>query len=86
MMLYGTLIEKYDFKALEKYDKGLGCGVYMVLRGEDGVNTRIVCGYNPCKGRKKATMLSYQQHRRCLITNEKDRICPRVWLREDLIG
>ena len=44
MMLYGALIGQYDFKASGKDDKGLGCWVHMMLRGEDGVNTRIVCG------------------------------------------
>ena len=86
MILYGTLIEQYNFEASGKDENGLGRWVHMMLRGEDGVNTRIVCGYNLCKSRKKATRLSYQQHRRYLITKEKDRTCPRVWFREDLIG
>ena len=85
MMLYGTLIEQYDFEASGKDEKGLGRWVHMMLRGEDGVNTRIVCGYNPCKSRKKATRSSYQQHRRYLITKENNRTCPRVWFREDLL-
>ena len=71
MMLHGALIDQYDFEASEKDDKGLGCWVHIMLRGEDGVNMRIVCGYNPCKSRKKARMSSYQQHRRYLITKEK---------------
>ena len=55
----------------------------MLLRGEDGVNTRILCGYN--KSRKKATRSSFQQHKRYLITKEKYRTCPRVWFRKDLL-
>ena len=44
MMLYGTLIEQYDFEASGKDEKGLGRWVHMMLRGEDGVNMRLVCG------------------------------------------
>ena len=85
MVLYGTLIDRYNLEASGKDDKGLGHWVHMMLRGEDGVNTRTMCGYNPCKSRKKATRSSYQQHRRYLITKEKDRTCPRVLFREDLL-
>ena len=59
MMLYDSLIDQYDFEASGKDDKGLGRWVHMMLRGEDGVNTRIVCGYNPCRSTKKATRSSY---------------------------
>ena len=57
----------------------------MVLQGEDGINTRFVCGYNPCPSEKKATKSSYQQHRRYFIRKEKDRTCPRKRFRQDLI-
>ena len=59
MLLYGSLIDQYDFEASGKDDKGLGCWVHMMAGGEDGVNTRIVCGYNPCKIRKEASRSSY---------------------------
>ena len=68
MMFYGALIDQYNFEASRKDDKGLGHWVHMMLRGEDGVNKSIVCGYKPYKSRKKATRSSYQQDRRYLIT------------------
>ena len=70
LMLYGESIDQYNFEASGKDGKGLCRWVHMMLRGEDDV-MRIVCGYNPCKNRKKATRPSYQQHRRYLITKEK---------------
>ena len=57
----------------------------MVLRGSDGITTRLVCGYNPCASAKKATRSSYQQQRRYFITKEKDRTCPRKRFQDDLI-
>ena len=86
MMIYGSLIDQYNFETSGKDDTGLGRWVNMMFRGDDDIKTRIVCGYNPYKSRKKATRLNYQQHRRYLITKEKDRTCPRVWFRKDFLG
>ena len=85
LLLYGPLIQQYDFEASGKDDAGLGRWVVMTLRGSDGIVTRIVCAYNPCKSAKKATRSSYQQHRRYFLKKEKDRTCPRTRFREDLI-
>ena len=57
----------------------------MLLRGEDGMRTMIVCRYNPCQSGKKATNSSYQQHRRHVTKKEKSRTCPRERFRKDLI-
>ena len=56
----------------------------MILRGDDGVNVRIVCGYNPYTSRKHVIRLNYQQHMRYLSMKEKDKTCVRVWFRKDL--
>ena len=47
MLLYGNLIDQYDFEASGKNATGLGRWVHMVLQGEDGIKIRFVCGYNP---------------------------------------
>ncbi len=50
------------------------------------MQTRIICGYNPCNSRKMDISTSYQQHCRYLIMHKKDAVtCPRVKFREDLI-
>ena len=64
MLLYGGLIDQYDFEATRKDAIGLGRWVHMVLQGEDGIKTSFVCGYNPCPSGKKATKSGHQQHRR----------------------
>eukprot|EP00956_Cyclotella_meneghiniana_P004926 scaffold6070_cov41-Cyclotella_meneghiniana.AAC.5 len=87
MVLFGQLIEQYDFEASGREDSGLGRWVVMVFRGENGITTRIVCGYNPCYNRKKQSKTSsYQQARRYYITKEKDLTCPRKRFRDDLIN
>ena len=85
IILFGPLIKQFDFEASGKDKTGLGRWVFMTLRGSDGIVTRIVCGYNPCNSRKKATRSSYQQQRRFFITKEKDRTCPRKRFKIDLI-
>ena len=67
MLMFGPLIDQYDFESSGKDDTGLGRWVYMVIRGDDGINTRVVCGYNPCSSPKKASRSSYQQQRRYLL-------------------
>ena len=84
-MLYGPLIEQHDFEASGKDPTGLGRWVSIVLKGGDGIKTRLVCGYNPCASSKKAVRSSYQQHRRYLIKKEKDTTCPRKRFKDDLL-
>lgn len=86
LVLNGPLIEQYDFEASGKDDSGLGRWAVMVLRGQDGLTTRIVCGYNPCKSASTATRSSYQQHRRYFVRKLKDRTCPRKRFRQDLVA
>ena len=53
MLLYGTLIIQYDYEASGRDDTDLGRWMYMVLWRDHGVNTKIVCGYNPYENGKK---------------------------------
>ena len=85
LLLYGQLIDQYDFEASGKDDTGLGRWVSMVFRGSEGIVTRIVCGYNPCRTHSKARRSTYQQHYRYYITKEKDKTCPRRRFHDDLI-
>ena len=85
LLLYGPLIDQYDFEASGKDDIGLGRWVVMVFRGSDGITTRVVCGYNPCKSNIRARRSSYQQHRRYFIEKEKDTMCPRRRFHNDLV-
>ena len=84
-MLYGPLIEQFDFKSSGKDNTGLGRWVYMTLQGGDGIVTQIVCGYNSCNSGKHETRSSYQQQRRYFITREKDRTCLRLSFKTDLL-
>ena len=84
MLLYGALIDQYDFETSGKDDTGLGRWVVMVFRGSEGITTRVVCGYNPCKT-KKSQRSTYQQHQRYLIQTEKDTTCPRKRFQNDLL-
>ena len=62
MLLYGALINQYDFEASGKDDTGLGRWVVMVFRGSEGITTRVVCSYNPYKTEEKSQRSTYQQH------------------------
>jgi hypothetical protein len=53
--LFGPLIEQYDFESSCKDPTGLGCWVVMVFRGENGLTTRVVVGYNPCYNNKQGS-------------------------------
>ena len=56
----------------------------MTLKG-DGVQTRLVCGYNPCYNTKPESSTSYQQHRRYFITKKGNLTCPWTKFKEDLV-
>ena len=57
MLVYGGLIDQYDFEASGKEATGLGRLVHVVLQGKDGVKTRFVCGYTPCPSEKRQQSL-----------------------------
>ena len=85
MLIYGPLVDQYDFEHSVKDDSGLGRWVVMVFQGYTGIITRIVCGYNLCYNKKMKSRTSYQQKPRYLILKEKDRTCPRKRMHDDLI-
>jgi hypothetical protein len=84
LLLFGTLTEQLVHDELGKDESGLGRWSVMTLKG-DGVQTRVVCGYNPCYNRKLKSSTSYQQHRRYFITKKGDLTCPQTKFREDLV-
>ena len=84
LLLFGTLIQQYDFEHSGKDETGLGRWVSMLFQGENEIATRVVCGYNPCYNKNGGSRTTYQQHRRYFIRKEKDDTCPRRRFREDL--
>ena len=54
LLLYGDLIDYYDFEGSGKDDTGLGRWVHMAFQGSEGIVTRVVCGYSPCVTTEKA--------------------------------
>ena len=84
ILMFGQLTEHVDMPNSGKDESGLGRWSMMVIKRE-GVQTRIICGNNPCNSRKTDSSTSYQQHRRYLIMHKQDAVtCPRVKFREDL--
>jgi hypothetical protein len=51
LLLFGALTEQLVHDEPGKDKTGLGCWLVMTLKG-DGVQTRVVCGYNPCYNKK----------------------------------
>jgi hypothetical protein len=85
ILVFGQLTEHLDIPNSGMDESGLGRWSMMVIKGEV-MQTRIICGYNPCNSRKADSSTSYRQHRQYLIMHKKDAVtCPRVKLREDLI-
>lgn len=85
-LVFGQLIEQYDFEAPGKDPSGLGSWVVLVFRGSNGIVTKVVCGYCQCKSRQKAMRSSYQQVRRYYIKKKKDLTCPRLRFQRDLVA
>ena len=85
MVLFGTLIEQYEFEESGKDESALGRWVVMTFRGENGLTTRVVSCYNPCYNKNLTSKTSYQQHRRYFILRENDDTCPRKRFRQDLV-
>ena len=57
LLLYGPLVDQYDFEHSGNDDTGLGRWAVMVLRGSDQITTRIVSAYNPCYNTKKGSRI-----------------------------
>ncbi len=83
--MFGPLTEYLDMPGSEKDITGLGQWTTMLLKGGTGVQTRIICGYDPCQSNQQDNSTSYSQQRRYQIWQQQDYItCPRVKFREDL--
>ena len=62
ILMFGQMTEHLlDMLNSGKDESGLERWSIMVIIGE-GVQTRIICGYNPCNSRKTDSSTSYQQH------------------------
>jgi hypothetical protein len=55
LLIIGQMTEYIDMPGSEKDITGLGRWTTMLLKG-DGVQTCIVCGYNPCMKKKTDSM------------------------------
>jgi len=85
LLMFGPLTEYLDMPGSEKDHTGLGRWTTMLLKGSTGIQTRIICGYNPCRSNRQNNSTSYSQQRRYQIWHQQDHItCPRVKFREDL--
>jgi hypothetical protein len=60
VLMFGPLTEYLDMPGSKKDATGLGRWTRMLLKG-DGVQTRIVCGYDPCVNRRPDSWTSFQQ-------------------------
>ena len=85
IVLFGTLVDQYDFEHSGKDDTGMGRWSVMTFCGSEGVTTRVVCGYVPNYVKKRQSNSSYQQQRRHLIQKHNDCTCPRTRMRRDLV-
>jgi hypothetical protein len=85
LLLFGALIEQLALDQLGKDKTGLGRWSVMTLKGE-GVQTRVVCSYNPCYNKNPNSSTSDQQHRRYFITKKGNLTCPQTKFREDLVA
>ena len=82
--MVGPITEYLDMPASEKDSSGLGRWTTMLLKGSSGVQTRIICGYNPCKSNHQDNSTSYSQQRWHQIWQGDHIIRLRVKFREDL--
>ena len=60
MLLYGPLVDQYDFEHSGKDDTGLGRWVVIVFQGFEGTKNRIFCGYISWYNKKMKSKTSYQ--------------------------
>ena len=85
LIMFGHLTQQIDGNKSRKDPSGLGRWTVMTLQG-DGVQTRIVCGYNPCGNNKLNSGTSYQQQKRFFVTVQKDLTCPKKKFHDNLIA
>ncbi len=85
LLLFWALTEQLAHDQSGNDKIGLGQWLVMTLKGE-GVQTRVVCGYNPFYNKNPKSSTSYQRHRRYFITKKGDLTCPRTKFREGLVA
>ncbi len=83
LIMFGPLTDHLDTPLKDKI--GLGQWSVMTIKGEGGIKTRIVCGYNPCYTKDINLSTSYQQQCRYFINHNK-LVCPWKKFSEDLIA
>jgi hypothetical protein len=86
LLAFGTVTEYLDHHQLGKDKTGLGRWSIMTFKGDNRVQKRVVCGYNPCYDRNLNSSTSYQQHRRYFIRQQKELTCLRTKFCEDLVS
>jgi hypothetical protein len=86
LLAFGTVTEYLDYQQLGKDETGLSCWSVMTFKGDKGVQTRVVCGYNPCYNKNPDSGTAYQQHRWYFIRQRKDLTCLRAKFHEDLVS
>jgi hypothetical protein len=84
LLLFGHLTQQFDPNESKKDPTGLGRWSVMTLQG-DGVQTCIICGYNPCGNNKLHSGTSYQQQRRFFVITRRDSICQWKHFHDNLL-
>jgi hypothetical protein len=86
LLAFGNVIEYLDYWRPRKDKTGFGRWLVMTFKGDDGVQTRIVCGYNPCYNKNPDSGTTYQQHQRYFINQRKDLTCLRTKICKDFVS
>ena len=83
VLTFGHLVEQFDHMNSGKDVTGLGRFTFSRYIGENGIATRVVCGYQPCVSKGPST--SYQQQKRFFIASGQPDTKPRDKFYEDFI-
>ena len=84
MVAFGEMASLMNAQHLGTDESGLARWTVMEFRGLDGHNTKILCGYVPCKNNRDNSGTSYQQQRWYFIQKEKKDNEPRRRFLADL--
>ncbi len=83
LLMFRTITDHILRDEPMKDETGLSRWSVMTIAGA-GIQTRVVCGYNPCYNKNPDNGTTYQQHCRYFQTRNEDR-CPRTLFKEHLI-
>jgi hypothetical protein len=86
LLAFRTVTEYLDYQQLGKDKTVLGRWSVMTFKGDNRVQTRVVCGYNSCYNKNPDRGTAYQQYRRNFIRQQKDLTCPRTKFCKDLVS